>query len=111
MPRVNFDVDTLRSFATCIELGSFAQAAGRLNRSTSAVSAQLKKLERQAGTPLLRKAGRGMILTEAGETMLGYARRLLELNDEAVAARSEEHTSELQSPLNLVCRLLLEKKK
>lgn len=86
MPRVNFDVDTLRSFATGIELGSFAQAAGRLNRSTSAVSAQLKKLERQAGTPLLRKAGRGMVLTEAGETMLGYARRLLELNDEAVAA-------------------------
>ncbi|MBD8899532.1 LysR substrate-binding domain-containing protein [Rhodanobacter sp. DHG33] len=86
MPRVNFDIDTLRSFATGIELGSFAQAAERLNRSTSAVSAQLKKLELQAGTPLLRKAGRGMALTEAGETMLGYARRLLELNDEAVAA-------------------------
>ena len=86
MPRVNFDIDTLRSFATGIELGSFAQAAERLNRSTSAVSAQLKKLEQQAGTPLLRRAGRGMALTEAGETMLGYARRLLELNDEAVAA-------------------------
>ncbi|GAB3779787.1 LysR substrate-binding domain-containing protein [Dyella agri] len=86
MPRLNFDIDTLRSFATGVELGSFAQAAERLNRSTSAVSAQLKKLEQQAGTPLLRKAGRGMALTEAGETMLGYARRLLELNDEAVAA-------------------------
>lgn len=86
MPRIHFDIDTLRSFATGIELGSFAQAAERLNRSTSAVSAQLKKLEQQAGTPLLRKAGRGMALTEAGETMLGYARRLLELNDEAVAA-------------------------
>ena len=76
----------MRSFATGIELGSFAQAAERLNRSTSAVSSQLKKLEQQAGTPLLRKAGRGMALTEAGEVMLGYARRLLELNDEAVAA-------------------------
>jgi len=86
MPRVHFDLATLRSFATGMELGSFAQAAERLNRSTSAVSAQLKKLEQQAGTPLLRKAGRGMALTEAGETMLGYARRLLELNDEAVAA-------------------------
>src|SRR5256885_3762847 len=31
--------------------------------------------------------------------------------DPAIAARSEEHTSELQSPCNLVCRLLLEKKK
>ena len=86
MSRVHLDIDALRSFATGIELGSFAQAAERLNRSTSAVSAQLKKLEQQAGTPLLRKAGRGMALTEAGEAMLGYARRLLELNDEAVAA-------------------------
>src|SRR2546430_8420045 len=33
------------------------------------------------------------------------------IRDEAVAARSEEHTSELQSQSNLVCRLLLEKKK
>ena len=81
-----FDIDVLRSFALGIELGSFAQAAERLNRSTSAVSAQLKKLEEQAGAPLLRKAGRGLALTETGETMLGYARRLLDLNDEAAAA-------------------------
>ena len=86
MNRVNLDLDVLRSFATGIELGSYAKAADRLGRSTSAVSAQLKKLEDQAGTPLLRKSGRGMVLTEAGEVMLGYARRLLELNDEAVSA-------------------------
>lgn len=86
MRRVTFDLDVLRSFAAGIELGSFAKAAERLGRSTSAVSAQLKKLEEQAGTPLLRKAGRGMALTDAGETLLGYARRLLELNDEAAAA-------------------------
>src|SRR5580698_490352 len=86
MQRVTFDLDVMRSFVTGIELGSFAKAADRLARSTSAVSAQLKKLEDQAGTPLLRKSGRGMALTEAGETMLGYARRLLELNDEAASA-------------------------
>jgi DNA-binding transcriptional LysR family regulator len=86
MSRVTFDLDVMRSFAAGIELGSFAKAADRLGRSTSAVSAQLKKLEDQAGTPLLRKAGRGMALTEAGEVMLGYARRLLELNDEAASA-------------------------
>jgi len=84
--RIHFDLDVMRSFVTGIELGSFAKAADRLSRSTSAVSAQLKKLEEQAGTPLLRKAGRGMALTEAGEVMLGYARRLLELNDEAASA-------------------------
>lgn len=68
------------------ELGSFAKAADRLGRSTSAVSAQLKKLEEQAGAELFRKAGRGLALTEAGETMLAYGKRLLELNDEAVVA-------------------------
>ena len=86
MSRVTFDLDVMRSFVAGVELGSFAKAAERLGRSTSAVSAQLKKLEDQAGTPLLRKAGRGMVLTEVGEVMLGYARRLLELNDEAASA-------------------------
>lgn len=81
-----FDLDVLRTFSTGMELGNFAKAADRLGRSTSAVSAQLKKLEEQAGTPIFRKAGRGLALTEAGETMLAYARRLLELNDEAAAA-------------------------
>ncbi|QDZ27238.1 LysR substrate-binding domain-containing protein [Noviherbaspirillum sp. UKPF54] len=86
MRRVNFDLDALRSFAVGMELGSFAKAADRLARSTSAVSAQLKKLEDQAGVTLLRKSGRGMALTDAGEVMLGYARRMLELNDEAAMA-------------------------
>ena len=86
MRRMTFDLDVLRTFVTGVELGSFAKAAERLNRSTSAASAQLKKLEEQVGTPVLRKSGRGMVLTEAGETMLAYARRLLELNDEAATA-------------------------
>lgn len=86
MGTINLDIDVLRSFATGMALGSYARAADRLGRSTSAVSAQLKKLEEQAGTPLLRKAGRGLALTEAGETLLAYARRMLDLNDEAVAA-------------------------
>jgi len=81
-----FDLDVLRSFALGVELGSFARAADRLGRSTSAISAQLRKLEEQVGAPVLRKAGRGLVLTEAGETMLAYARRLLDLNDEAAAA-------------------------
>ncbi|BFO55417.1 LysR substrate-binding domain-containing protein [Acidovorax sacchari] len=86
MTRVLYDLDVLRTFATGVALGSFASAADRLGRSTSAVSAQLKKLEAQSGTPLLRKSGRGLVLTDAGETLLAYAHRLLALNDEAVAA-------------------------
>lgn len=91
MAQPMFDLDVLRSFATGIALGSYARAADRLGRSTSAVSAQLKKLEVQAGTALFRKAGRGLELTDAGQTMLAYAHRLLELNDEAAAAMRGAH--------------------
>lgn len=86
MSQVNFDLASLRSFVTGMDMGSFAKAADKVGRSTSAISAQIKKLEEQAGTPLFRKAGRGLALTDAGEMMLRYARRLIELNDEATAA-------------------------
>ncbi|MFS7247484.1 LysR substrate-binding domain-containing protein [Rahnella inusitata] len=83
---VTFDAEALRSFVTGIELGSFVLAADRLGRSTSAVSAQLKKLEQQAGTELVQKSGRHLMPTERGEVMLSFARRILSLNDEASAA-------------------------
>ncbi|MDB5765642.1 MAG: putative LysR family transcriptional regulator, partial [Collimonas fungivorans] len=86
MRQISFDLDVLRTFTTGIDLGSYAKAADRLGRSTSAVSAQLKKLEEQAGAPIFRKAGRGLALTESGEILLGYARRLLDLNDETASA-------------------------
>ena len=82
----NLDLDVLRTFVTGHDLGTFAAAAERLGRSQSALSLQLRKLETQAGQSLLRKDGRGLALTPAGEIMLSYARRMLELNDEAVAA-------------------------
>jgi DNA-binding transcriptional LysR family regulator len=86
MSHVDFDVAVLRSFVAGMDLGSFAKAADRVGRSTSAISTQIRKLEEQAGTPLFWKSGRSLALTEAGETMLAYARRLIELNDEAAVA-------------------------
>ncbi|HEY4073280.1 MAG TPA: LysR substrate-binding domain-containing protein [Herbaspirillum sp.] len=82
--RPNLDMDVLRTFATAFELGSFARAADRLGRSQSAVSTQLRKLEDQIGQPLVQKSGRGLVLTAAGESLFSYAKRILELNDEAV---------------------------
>ncbi|EQD56683.1 transcriptional regulator protein, LysR family, partial [mine drainage metagenome] len=78
--------DVLRSFMLGIKLGSFAKAAEHLGRSTSAVSAQLKKLEDQVDSPILRRSGRGMVLTPTGEILFSYAKRLLELNDEAATS-------------------------
>lgn len=82
----SLDLESLRSFVAGVELGSFAQAAERLSRSTSAVSAQLKKLEQQCGAALLKKEGRRLRLTVSGEKLLSYAKRLLALNDEAFEA-------------------------
>lgn len=96
--RTNLDMDVLRTFATGFELGSFARAADRLGRSQSAVSTQLRKLEDQVGQPLVRKSGRGLALTAAGESLLGYARRILELNDEAM---DRLHASEVEGWVRL----------
>ena len=68
------------------QLGSLNRAAERVGRSQSAVSQQMRKLEEQVGQPLFRRQGRGLVLTESGDLILSYARRILDLNDEAVRA-------------------------
>jgi DNA-binding transcriptional LysR family regulator len=81
-----FDMNALRTMVVGIELGSFARAASQLGRSQSAISMHLKKLEEQTGQPLFRRNGRGLIPTEAGDTLLAYARQIIALNDEAAAS-------------------------
>lgn len=78
----NLDLDTLRTLVTTHDVGGFAQAAERLGRTPSAISLQMKRLQEELGTPLFRKQGRVLKLTEAGQTALGYARRMLALNDD-----------------------------
>lgn len=80
------DIDLLRTMVAGVELGSFARAAERLGRTQSAVSLQLQRLESQAGARLFQRRGRGLGLTARGELVLGYARRILALNDEAMTA-------------------------
>ncbi|MCB1349759.1 MAG: LysR family transcriptional regulator [Maritimibacter sp.] len=81
MPR-NLDMTALRAFATVAEAGGVTRAAGLLHLTQSAVSMQLKRLEEALGRQLLERAGRGVVLTADGEKLLGYARRILALNDE-----------------------------
>lgn len=80
----HLDLAALRSFVTVAESGGVTRAAGFLNLTQSAVSMQIKRLEDALGLVLLDRAGRGVSLTAAGEQVLGYARRLLALNDEAL---------------------------
>ncbi|MCZ4129541.1 LysR substrate-binding domain-containing protein [Stutzerimonas balearica] len=77
--------DVLRTFVAIAESGSFTRAAGQIYRSTSAVSMQIKRLEETLGRSLFIREARQVRLTPAGEILLGYARRLLKLNEEAVA--------------------------
>lgn len=83
VPR-NLDLTALRAFLTVAETGGVTRAAGLLNLTQSAVSMQLKRLEEALNLSLLDRSGRGIALTPSGEQLLGYARRMLELNDEAL---------------------------
>jgi DNA-binding transcriptional LysR family regulator len=81
-PRINLDLDTLRTLAVAHDRGGFAQAAEHLGRTPSAISLQMKRLQDDLGVPIFSKRGRRLGLTEAGEVALSYARRILVLNDE-----------------------------
>ena len=81
MPR-NLDLTSLRSFVTVADTGGVTRAAGFLNLTQSAVSMQLKRLEENLGVDLLDRSARQIALTTAGEQLLSYARKMLDLNDE-----------------------------
>jgi DNA-binding transcriptional LysR family regulator len=81
---INLDLDTLRTLVVANDLGGYGQAATRLGRTPSAISLQMKKLQADVGATIFRKSGRGVALTEAGEIVLRYARRMLALNDEVL---------------------------
>jgi DNA-binding transcriptional LysR family regulator len=82
MPR-NLDMTALRSFVAVADAHGVTRAASQLNLTQSAVSMQLKRLEESLGQELIDRSGRSIGLTSAGELMLGYARRLIDINDEA----------------------------
>lgn len=84
MPR-NLDLTALRSFVAVADCGGVTRAAGALNLTQSAVSMQLKRLEESLDTKLLDRSSRQISLTAAGEQLVSYARRMLELNDEVYA--------------------------
>src|SRR4051812_40175786 len=80
------DLALLRTLIAVVDGGTLAAAALRVGRSESAVSLQLKKLEETLDAPVFSRTGRKLVLTETGATVLGYAHRLLDLNDEALQA-------------------------
>ncbi|MEG0006744.1 MAG: LysR substrate-binding domain-containing protein [Aeromonas sp.] len=90
------DPQLLRSFVAILETGSFTRAGQRVHLTQSTISQQMRRLEEQLGCPLLDRSGRTVVATVAGEKLLGLARRILTLLDEA-----RERVSEASLPLRL----------
>ncbi|MGE0563758.1 MAG: LysR substrate-binding domain-containing protein [Pseudolabrys sp.] len=87
------DVDQLRTFIAIAETGSFTRAAEVVNKTQSAVSMQMKRLEERLDRPIFARDGRASKLTEDGERLLDYARRIVKLNMETLAAFSDAELS------------------
>jgi len=79
------ELDVLRTFVAIAETGSFTSAANSVFRTPSAVSMQIKKLEDVLGRAVFSRDARSVSLTTEGEMLLGYARRMLAINREAVS--------------------------
>jgi DNA-binding transcriptional LysR family regulator len=82
----HLDVDQLKTFLAIADTGSFTRASDEVNKTQSAVSMQMKRLEEQLGRPLFAKDGRGTKFTRDGERLIDYARRIIALSDEAVTS-------------------------
>lgn len=78
------DPDLLAAFVAVAEHRSFTRAAAALNLTQSAVSMQIRRLEERLQAELFQRSTTQVALTDAGERLLGYARRILSLSDEAI---------------------------
>jgi DNA-binding transcriptional LysR family regulator len=105
------DLDQLRTFMAIADSGSFTRAAEAVNRTQSAVSMQMRRLEERLGKPVFKRDGRVSRLTDDGERLLGYARRMIRLNDETLAAFDDHELSgavRLGTPGDYAARFLPE---
>lgn len=86
---VNLPTALLRSFVAIVDTGSMLSASSRVFLSQSALSLQIKRLEDMVQQELFIREGRGLTLTPAGNNLLVYARKILKMHDQALAAMSD----------------------
>ena len=84
------DLDQIQTFLAIADTGSFTRAADAVFKTQSAVSMQMRRLEERIGKPLFERDGRVNRLTDDGQKLLTYARRMIQLNRETIAAFDEE---------------------
>jgi len=86
----------LKTFLAVSRLLSFNRAAETLHYAQSTVSAQIKALEDELGVPLFDRLGKRVVLTEAGDLMVRYAGKILDLEAATISdisGRQEPHGS------------------
>lgn len=85
---MNLQIDYLRTFIALAETKGFTKAGLQVNRSQSAVSMQIKRLEDEVGKKLFNRVGKTAVLTPQGNTLISYAKRIIKEHDDAVRALS-----------------------
>ena len=85
------DLLQLEHFLAVADEGSFTRGAARVYRTQPAVSQSVKKLEEFIGVPLFARDMPELTLTEAGVSLVDYARRMLRLRDDAMRSLGELH--------------------
>ncbi|MGN2639432.1 LysR family transcriptional regulator [Nocardia takedensis] len=80
------DVAALRALRAVAAAGTLVRAAEALGFTASAVSQQIKRLERQVGVPVLAPAGRGVVLTPAGQALVDAAPEVFQALERCVEA-------------------------
>lgn len=83
------DLQSLEYFVYISELGSFSKASSIVNISQPTLSRHIQQLEQQLGTRLFGRTGRGVVLTEAGDTLLRHSRTILRQAKQAYAEVSD----------------------
>ncbi|WP_423199378.1 MULTISPECIES: LysR family transcriptional regulator [unclassified Cupriavidus] len=91
------DVRFLQSFVTVVDVGSLAEAARRLDLTPAAIAARLHALEEELGVPLVRRAGRSVVPTEAGIRILDRARQVIrDIRDMGAVASGDASLGEFR---------------
>lgn len=80
------DLKRLKTFVRVARTLNLSEAARQIHRTQSSVTEQIQALEAELGTPLFDRSRRRLALTEAGERLVGYAERMLQLDREARTA-------------------------
>lgn len=83
---MDLDHVLLRTFVAAVDTLSFTKAASIVHKSPATVSMQIAKLEERLECELFKRDTRNVVLTNTGEELLLYARRMLQLHDQAVEA-------------------------